>query len=81
MAWGVLLFMARAWTQLTAAVLLLLSARVLTPTEVGIFSLASALTIVLTQWVGVGTYEYIIASGTTRTASRPRCGPISVSPR
>ena len=52
--------MARAWTQLTAAVLLLLSARVLTPTEVGIFSLASALTIVLTQWVGVGTYEYII---------------------
>jgi O-antigen/teichoic acid export membrane protein len=60
MAWGVLLFMARAWTQLTAAVLLLLSARVLTPTEVGIFSLASALTIVLTQWVGVGTYEYII---------------------
>ena len=60
MAWGVLLFLARAWTQLTAAVLLLLSARVLTPTEVGIFSLASALTIVLTQWVGVGTYEYII---------------------
>jgi|GEM_PF-4567597 len=60
MAWGILLFMARAWTQLTAAVLLLLSARVLTPTEVGIFSLASALTIVLTQWVGVGTYEYII---------------------
>ena len=60
MAWGVLLFMARAWTQLTAAILLLLSARVLTPTEVGVFSLASALTIVLTQWVGVGTYEYII---------------------
>ncbi len=70
MAWGVLLFMARAWTQLTAAVLLLLSARVLTPTEVGLFSLASALTIVLTQWVGVGTYEYII---------RERSDPDSVS--
>jgi teichuronic acid exporter len=60
MVWGVLLFAARAWTQLTSAVLLLLSARLLAPTEVGIFSLASALTMVLTQWVGVGTYEYII---------------------
>jgi O-antigen/teichoic acid export membrane protein len=60
MVWGFLLFAARAWTQLASAILLLLSARILAPTEVGIFALASALTMVLTQWVGVGSYEYVI---------------------
>ena len=60
MVWSALLFAARAWTQLASAVLLLLSARILAPAEVGIFALASALTMVLTQWVGVGTYEYVL---------------------
>ncbi len=60
MIWGSLLFVSRAWTQLASAILLLTSARVLSPADVGVFSLASALVMVLTQWVGVGTYEYVI---------------------
>lgn len=57
---GAFLFIARAWTQLASAVVLLLAARLLDQTSIGVFTLASALSMVLTQWVGVGTYEYVL---------------------
>ena len=57
---GVGLFVARAWTQLASMVLLVVAARLLTHDEVGVFTLGTALTMILTQLVGVGTYEYVI---------------------
>jgi O-antigen/teichoic acid export membrane protein len=57
---GLGLFIARAWSQIAATVLFVFAARLLTHDDVGIFALASAMTMVFTQWVGVGTYEYII---------------------
>lgn len=65
---GASLFVARAWTQLASMLLFIAAARILSHDEVGVFALASALTMVLTQWVGVGTYEYVIRERVDRRA-------------
>lgn len=51
---------AKVWTQLAGIVVMLTAAKVLTPTEFGVFALATAATMLLTFLVGVGAYEYII---------------------
>jgi O-antigen/teichoic acid export membrane protein len=64
-----LLFVSRAWTQLASSLVLIAAARLLGQTDIGIFALASVLTLVLTQWVGVGSYEYLIRDRSSRDAT------------
>lgn len=63
-----LLFVARAWTQVAAVVLLLVAGRVLNMTEFGEFTIASAVAMLLNQFVGIGAYEYVIRSPDQRDA-------------
>lgn len=59
---------AKGWSQAASIVLLLAAGRTLSVEEFGLFALASALTMVLNQWVGVGAYEYVIREVDRRDA-------------
>ncbi len=50
----------KIWGQLCGLIILVLAARFLTATEFGVFALATAISMTLNQWVGVGAYEYVI---------------------
>lgn len=50
----------KIWSQLCGLIILVLAARFLTATEFGVFALATAISMTLNQWVGVGSYEYVI---------------------
>lgn len=52
---------ARGWTQIAAVTLLLVAGRSLDITSFGEFAVASALTLMLSQWVGVGCYERVLS--------------------
>jgi O-antigen/teichoic acid export membrane protein len=59
-----LLLLSRIVTQVSAAVVLILAAHVLGKDEMGVFALASVLTIALVSWIGVGTYEFVLVRDT-----------------
>ena len=50
----------RIWSQAAGVIMMLTAAKLLTPTEFGVFALASASTMILNQLVGVGPYEYVV---------------------
>ncbi len=52
---------ARGWSQVAAVVLLLAAGRYLDIDAFGEFAVASALAMMLTQWVGVGCYERVLS--------------------
>jgi O-antigen/teichoic acid export membrane protein len=55
-----LLAASKVWSQACALIVLVLGARFLSPEDFGVFALATALSMILNQWVGVGAYEYVI---------------------
>jgi O-antigen/teichoic acid export membrane protein len=55
-----ILAVSKVWSQLCGLVILILGAHYLSVTEFGIYALASAISMTLNQWVGVGSYEYVI---------------------
>lgn len=55
-----ILAISKVWSQLCGLVILVLAARFLSTTEFGVFALATAVSMTLNQWVGVGSYEYVI---------------------
>ncbi|MET0251761.1 MAG: oligosaccharide flippase family protein [Novosphingobium sp.] len=58
---SMLIVAARGWTQVAAVALLLVAGRYLDVTSFGEFAVASALTVMLSQWVGVGCYERVLS--------------------
>jgi O-antigen/teichoic acid export membrane protein len=67
-AGSVVLAGSKVWAQICGLILLALAARYLTLTEFGVFALASAISMGLNQWVGVGAYEYVIRETENDTA-------------
>ncbi|MDR3508847.1 MAG: oligosaccharide flippase family protein [Caulobacteraceae bacterium] len=63
-----LLFVARAWSQLIAVILLLVAGRFLNINDFGEFTLAAAVALMLNQFMGIGTYEYVIRNAGERNA-------------
>ncbi|SDM19931.1 Membrane protein involved in the export of O-antigen and teichoic acid [Methylobacterium phyllostachyos] len=59
---ALLVVFSRAWGQLCGGALLFVAGRLLTLDEFGAFAVASALSMMFSQWVGVGAYERIISS-------------------
>jgi len=55
-----ILAVSKIWSQLCGLIILVLAARFLSATEFGVFALATAISMTLNQWVGVGSYEYVI---------------------
>ncbi len=56
----VLLFIARAWAQISSVILLLVAGRLLKIEEFGQFTLASTIALFMNQFMCVGTSEYVI---------------------
>jgi O-antigen/teichoic acid export membrane protein len=52
--------LSKAWQQICGLVILVLAARFLSLDDFGVFAIAAALSMILNQWVGVGSYEYVI---------------------
>lgn len=65
---SVLLFAARGWSQLSALILMLVAGRFLAIGQFGEFTLAAAVALMLNQFMGVGTFEYVIRHGDERDA-------------
>ena len=65
---SVLLFAARGWSQLAALILMLAAGRYLSITQFGEFTLAAAVALMLNQFMGVGTFEYVIKHNGERDA-------------
>lgn len=59
---ALLVVFSRAWGQLCGGALLFVAGRLLTLDDFGAFAVASALSMMFSQWVGVGAYERIISS-------------------
>lgn len=59
---GASLIFGRAWNQGSAIILVIVAGHMLSVSDFGNFALASALTMILSQWVGVGIYETVISN-------------------